>query len=126
MSLSKADFERILADITVPFGWELHIAALDPGKSDRLYLQVQAPGGLCNRTGHPAPWSGRKFLLSEYMTLSEVVGTAYFAVQTAIKHEIAEQFRYQGTAIYDQHVHIIALKSLLSGSGAAIDKRASE
>lgn len=59
-----------------------------------LQLRFEADG----RAHH-----GRKWLLSQHMTDSEVVQTALLAVLTAEEHEARERFRYKGQAIYGPH-----------------------
>lgn len=74
----------------------------------RLYLQVRyfAP---CNITGEVVPQSGRKWLLSPFMTKSEIVQTAFKACLTAEEHECRENFKYHGKAIFGPHYNVDAL-----------------
>lgn len=46
---------------------------------------------------------GRKWMLSTDMTRNEVVQTCFLAVLTAQEHEVREQFRYRGRAIFNPH-----------------------
>lgn len=77
-----------------------------------FYLQVRCQEGVCNVTGRPYEWKGRKWPLSTHMTVSEVVGTAFLAVRTAQEHEDREKFTYRGEAVYDTHVDVEALWTL--------------
>lgn len=61
-----------------------------------LYLQVQFTDD-----GHLH--KGRKWVLSQHMTDSEVVQTALLAVLVAEEHEAREHFEYMGQAIYGPH-----------------------
>lgn len=56
----------------------------------------------------------RKWQLSEHMTTSEIVATAWMAVEQAVKHEAAEQFTYRGEPIYDFHLSADRLAQLRS------------
>jgi len=46
---------------------------------------------------------GRKWLLSQHMTDSEIVQTALLAVLVCEEHEARERFRYRGAAIFGPH-----------------------
>src|SRR4051812_6600010 len=54
----------------------------------------------CNVSGEPATQRSRKWRLSTFMTVSEIVQTAFFAVLTAMEHEVREQFLYAGRPIF--------------------------
>lgn len=54
----------------------------------------------------------RKWVLSPWMTKSEVVGTAFKCVITAVEHEARESFTYQGERIYSPHYDVDALANL--------------
>lgn len=54
----------------------------------------------------------RKWLLSEYMTRSEIVGTALKAALTAEEHEGRESFRYKGKKIFGPHFDVDRLVDL--------------
>ncbi len=73
---------------------------------DRYYLQVQSDEGICNVTGAPMSWKGRKWPLSPHMTETEVVNTAFLAVLGAMQHEVCEKFFYKGVTVYDPHIRI--------------------
>ena len=45
----------------------------------------------------------RRWLLSPYMTKSEVVQTVFKMVMTANEHEVRENFKYNGRAIFGPH-----------------------
>jgi hypothetical protein len=81
----------------------------------RPYLQVSCLGGVCNITMDSKPWKGRKWFLSEHMTRSEIVGTAFKAVLTAMEHETREQFTYRGQAVFGPHIDVDRLALLLTG-----------
>lgn len=58
------------------------------------------------------PQSGRKWRLSEHMTKSEVVLTAWKAVLTAEEHEARERFRYRGARIFGPHIDVDVLADI--------------
>jgi hypothetical protein len=51
----------------------------------------------------------RKWFLSPYMTETELVRTAYKAVEAAVIHEAQEEFRYKDRAIFSPHTSIESL-----------------
>lgn len=76
-----------------------------------MVLRVEVKGR-CNVTGEPSTWKGRKWPLSKHMTKSEVVQTAFLAVQTATEHEVREQFKFKGAAIFGPHFSVDRLVTL--------------
>ena len=46
------------------------------------------------------------------MTDSEIVGTAFKAVLTAIEHEARERFTFKGVPVYDSHLNVHKLVEL--------------
>lgn len=77
----------------------------------RQFLQVQfdAPDSF---TGVMAHQYCRKWMLSPYMTETELVRTAYKAVEAAVLHEAQEDFRYMDEAVYRPHFDIKELWKL--------------
>ena len=51
----------------------------------------------------------RKWMLSYWMTNSEIVRTAYKAIEAAVLHEMQEDFRYKSEPIYRPHIDVEAL-----------------
>ena len=49
---------------------------------------------------------GRKWVLSQHMTKSEVVATAFKAILTAEEHETRENFKYRGAPIFHPHYNV--------------------
>lgn len=76
-----------------------------------IFLQIEfnAP---CTTTGESESWKSRKWQLSEHMTDSEVVQTAFKAVLTAQEHEAREKFKYRGRAIFGPHFNVDRLWEL--------------
>lgn len=96
-----ARFIRIVAEISYE-PWTIIVRR----DGDRAYLQVRDDNGRCNITSEPMPWSGRKWMLSEHMTETEVVKTALKAVMSAVEHEALERFKYRGLTIFDPHLRV--------------------
>ena len=85
-----------------------------------FYLQVQF---IDPQTGEPQ--HGRKWLLSNHMTVSEVVLTAWKAVHTAEEHEARERFTYKGAHIFGPHLDVETL-ALLASKRVFLDLREGE
>lgn len=85
-------------------GMEFYTYSLtrDHIEGDHYFLQVEfdAYNGWDQTTTRQ---KGRKWLLSEHMTRNEVVQTCFLAVMTAAEHEVRENFRYKGRAIFGPH-----------------------
>lgn len=60
---------------------------------------------LALRVGNGTMW-GRKWLLSQFMTRSEIVQTAFLALKTWTEHEMREQFLYKGRAVFGPHISV--------------------
>jgi hypothetical protein len=58
--------------------------------------------------------SGRKWRLTQHMTVSEVVGTAFAAYKAWLEHEMMESFTYKGVQVFSPHVDIEARVRLAS------------
>ena len=74
-------------------------------KNNVPYLQVSFMGK-CSVTGKVTEQKGRKWMLSEHMTKSELVQTAFLAVKQALEHEAREQFLYYGEPIFRPHFDV--------------------
>lgn len=62
----------------------------------RAVLQVDLGNG----------WKSRKWLLSSFMTESELVQTCLKAVLTAEEHEARERFTYEGVCAFGPHINV--------------------
>lgn len=87
---------------------------------DRLYLQVKWKGHDAI-TGERAFQTGRKWFLSNHMTNSEIVQTAFAAIMAVMEHETREFFKYKGKAIFCPHYDVDVLVCL--HESGAFDKR---
>jgi hypothetical protein len=54
-------------------------------------------------------WSSRKWYLSQHMTESELVQTAFAAALQAEEHEAREAFAYRRQRIFNPHISVNAL-----------------
>lgn len=88
---------------------DVQFKVLDDG--ERRYLQASWPGTDAI-TGKPRECKGRKWLLSEHMTKSEVVQTAMAAVLAIEEHEARELFLYKGQPIFGPHYDVEKLVGL--------------
>ena len=79
---------------------------------DRPYLQIYCTSK-CNVTGRPMTWSGRKWMLSYYMTPGEVIQTALLASLTAAEHECREKFLHEGVGLIAIDVVKLIIKEIL-------------
>ncbi|AXQ68415.1 hypothetical protein HOT99_gp202 [Caulobacter phage CcrBL10] len=77
-----------------------------------VWLQVSCKDGVNTVTGEPEAWKGRKWKLSYYATDTEIVQTAWAAVERALLHEASELFKYRGAAIYNRHLDVDLLAEL--------------
>lgn len=48
----------------------------------------------------------RKWYISPYMTVSEIVRTAHMAVQTSYRHVVDEHFLYKGVRVFSPHPNV--------------------
>jgi hypothetical protein len=107
MSQPKKTFDEIKAIIDGIQFMDRTFRLLEKG--DGFLLQmfyyetcVENPGS------EPVKQSTRKYYVSPYMTESEVVETAWLAVQRSQLHVASEHFTYQGRRVYSQHFDIEA------------------
>ena len=100
--------EEILLDIDYPFA-EIGVFSFQNPKE--FYIQVSAEREHVVRPG-TFLCKGRKWRLSEHMTKSEIVQTALKAVLAFEEHEVRENFKYRGQAIFDPHYDVDALYEL--------------
>jgi len=108
--LKKQDIEEIVSQISYK-DWRLKVGQ----NEEHFYLQVlfDAPD---NNTGIIEEQRCRKWQLSVHMCPSEVVRTAYKAVLAAEEHEVGEHFKYKDTLIFNPHVDVEALVSIIGSN----------
>lgn len=104
---SATEIEWVLHKCDYP-GYEFEVHA----EHDDLYLQIVCPDGTDTKTGEPLAWKGRKWKLSGFMTDTEIVQTAWAAVQRCLIHEASELFTYKDAPIFDRHISVDRLVEL--------------
>lgn len=63
-------------------------------------------------TGKPELQKTRKWILSEYMTKSEIVQTIFKMCLTSMEHRTREHFLYKGQRVFSPHYDVEALVEL--------------
>ncbi|MGM5019245.1 hypothetical protein [Tardiphaga sp. 367_B4_N1_1] len=122
---SEVDFQNILRRISYPgYGIVLEAEHREGLGTGPFYLRVSCDEGLCNITGKPMGWKGRRWRLSPHMTDGEVVQTAFMAVMTANEHETREKFKYRDVTVFDPHYDIEKLVALRSQPDALKEREA--
>jgi hypothetical protein len=86
-------------------GWWFDIGQ-HSGGSPYLMVRFWAKNA---ETGAEEAQAGRKFLLSEHMTDSEIIQTAFLAIKTAEEHETREAFKLDGVAVFGPHFDLASL-----------------
>jgi hypothetical protein len=101
MPLTLDDIQTIIDDILY-LDWEFYVG----GTTEQPWLQMRflADGEY---------WHARKWKLSPFMIPSEVIRTAWLAVQQAVEHEAAEKFTYRGTTIFNPHIDLQTLAAYM-------------
>lgn len=102
----KKRFEHLVSRIRYK-NWRFEIGK----KGSVCFLQIRMLE-CCHVTGELGWQAGRKWMLSEHMTDSEVVQTALLAVLTAEEHEAREQFHFEGKAVFGPHHDVRALATV--------------
>lgn len=110
MTTALTRHTRALSRVRHP-GYSFFIQGDFSRDTQPCYLQARfmAP---CSRTGEQQPQLTRKWQLSEHMTPSEIVQTAFKCVLTSIEHEAREQFTYDDAPIFGPHFDIDDLGAL--------------
>lgn len=89
---------------SVKYGdWKFHV-----GMHDGPFLQIKF-WAIDNDTGQVTEQCCRKWKLSPHMTKSEIIFTAWKAVQAAVEHEARETFLYNGRRVFGPHIDIDSL-----------------
>ena len=95
------------------------------GNHSYVYMQVEFDD-ICIDTGKVERQKGRKWLMSEHMTDSEVIQTAFLAVKTAEEHEIREKFHYNNEAVFGPHMNVKDLAENLRDGMQPLEYRPTE
>ena len=72
------------------------------------------------------PQHCRKWYVSCYSTVSEVIRTAHLAVQQAELHEINENFTYNNVRLFDPHMDLVELSNAGLNQDVRIEKTKKE
>jgi len=80
------------------------------------YLQIffNAPD---SNTGKIEEQYSRKWILQYTMCNTEVVRTAYKAMEAVVIHELQEQFTYRGARVFDPHMDVEKLVDIVNREG---------
>lgn len=103
---------QLLAHVTYP-GYTFRVGLGHGG----VYLQGSYIEP-CVETGAEEAQYTRKWLLSPYMTDSEIVQTAFKCVLTSAEHRVREHFTYKGKRIFGPHFNIEDLVKISDNAGA--------
>lgn len=91
---------KILAHIKYK-DWTFRL--LNKGDGFLLQTEFMAPDSK-GPTGELFLQRGRKWYISSYSCIGEVVRTAYKAIEASELHEMQENFKFRGDAIFDPHL----------------------
>lgn len=95
---------------------------LDPENDNRIYVQVLFKDK-DRITGEDSIQRCRKWYLSAHMVNSEVVRTAFKAVEAAVIHETQEAFKYRGVRVYNPHMDLDALADAMLAGKVGVSLR---
>lgn len=109
--------ENILTEVTF-LDWFFKTGTIGEG----FYLQVQFSAENI-KTGVEEIQSGRKWYLSQHMTKSEIVQTAFKSVLTALEHEARENFTFKGQRIFQPHLDVDFLADFIQHNPKCEDMR---
>lgn len=115
-----SDFQKVMAQVSYP-GFEFRLGG-NTANADAPWLQIICANAIDTDTGLPTSWRGRKWRLSYFMTDTEIVQTAWAAVERALMHEAREMFKFKGLAIYNRHLNVHQLVALATDP-ASLDTR---
>lgn len=105
--MKKPELEEFIRKNITYKNWEFFVG----DKNGVIYLQIKFDAA-DNFSGEVEKQHCRKWQLSEWMTPTEVVQTAWAAVQRAEMHEAAENFKFKGYDVFNNHINVKALAEL--------------
>ena len=106
------EFQNIIDRISYK-EWRFYVKQIQPGV---LYLQLAFED-------NNEEWKSRKWLLSEHMTQSELIQTAFLAIMTAEEHETREKFLFDSIAVLGPHYNLVELKNDIRTGLIEMDKK---
>lgn len=118
--MTPLEMTVVLSNVKYKEGWTLR-ASIDTSRNNAPYLQWlwKAP---CVKTGEPVTIPTRKWYLSEHMTESELVLTAFKAALTGEEHEAREHFTYEGKRILNPHINVRRLLEICDDEDARVEQ----
>lgn len=124
-------FKVIVRSVTLGFGMRLETEEVqsfsfqDPNAlaTRGYFLSVVGEGEDNDGSGEHLRWRGRKWYVSKWATVSEVVMTALKAYLTALEHEARETFTYAGNRIFDPHMNVAVLATICEAAGSRLQDR---
>ena len=114
-ALQNFEIQNLLRNISYK-DWD--IVFREEGARPYLQIQFMAPDSF---TGVVERQYCRKWMLSRFMTDSEIVRTAYKAIEAAVIHELQEEFKFLSEPVYRPHIDVMALHEISKQN--RIDKR---
>jgi hypothetical protein len=120
-AVTHADrFRDILGRVSYKPDWRFRIG----GEPGRYWLQVEfVAADADSLDAQSAVQRGRKWTLSEHMTDSEIVQTAFRATLAAEEHECRETFKVEGVAVLGPHLDLFWLVNLARSGMLGQDAR---
>lgn len=116
-----ANIQAIVSEIQFK-DWKLNVREY----SDKVpYLQVTFMDK-DRITGAEELQRCRKWVLSYHMVDSEIIRTAYKAIETAMIHEVQEEFRYKGVRLFNPHLDLNDLVAVIKEHSVGISIRDEE
>ncbi len=112
------NIERIVSEISFK-DWTIKIGQYE---CKTPYLQVLFYDN-DRITGGPELQRCRKWILSYHMVDSEVVRTAFKAIEAAMLHEVQEEFKYRGVRVYNPHLDLDELVDSIKSKEVGISIR---
>jgi hypothetical protein len=92
--------------------WDFWVGSLNDDPQGPLYIQVMFDAWDLKTETSQVQY-GRKWFISRHSTTSEIVQTALMAVLAAQEHEVREEFRYRGKAVFGPHFDVEELSKRL-------------
>lgn len=112
----KTRLRKLLTQITYKTNWYVVVVNDKAGIYLQLQLQVSNSSGDCSL-------HGRKWRLSDHMTDSEIIQTAFKAFLTFEEHECREMFEFQGAKVFGPHHDVHDLVFAIKNGAITEDKR---
>ena len=107
---SVSEIIEILANVKFP---EYHFAFNTDGGKWYLQGEYEEDDIL---TGKPELQKTRKWIISPFMTKSEIVQTAFKCALTSMEHRTREHFTYKNHRVFSPHYDVDALVELCQNS----------